>query len=134
MRMHLSKEQYERYHKILKAVLMKAIDNGWDKHWHYNSYCTEVSVRKKMYYMVIFSHSFAKAFWGEAECPWDIESKKCKHCGYDIGIQPRKETGCDHVHYPENCDICSAKAMGWEEHLQKMIVCEEPLLYLEKFL
>jgi len=31
--------------------------------------------------------------------------KICKHCGYDIAI--RNPSGyCDHLYYPENCEIC----------------------------
>lgn len=31
---------------------------------------------------------------------------KCQHCGYDTCIQPPKETGCNHVYYPEACEVC----------------------------
>ena len=31
----------------------------------------------------------------------------CKHCGVSIWIQPPKESGCNHVHYPEACEVCN---------------------------
>lgn len=31
----------------------------------------------------------------------------CKHCGYDIEIR-NPSVHCDHIYYPENCDICEA--------------------------
>lgn len=34
----------------------------------------------------------------------------CNHCGYDIRIQPPKNTGCNHVYYPEHCITCSIVA------------------------
>ena len=52
---------------------------------------------------VIFSHSFAKAFWGEKLIPQEY--------GYYI---------------------CTLES--WKYHLQQMILEEEPLKYLEKFL
>ncbi len=30
----------------------------------------------------------------------------CDHCGVDTAIQPQRESGCNHVHYPEACEIC----------------------------
>lgn len=34
----------------------------------------------------------------------------CLHCGVDVRIQPPKESGCNHAHYPEACRECSDKA------------------------
>jgi hypothetical protein len=40
----------------------------------------------------------------------------CKHCGEPIAI--RNPSGyCDHLHYPDNCKVCSGKIE------QKMIEC-----------
>lgn len=58
------------------------------------------------YQCIIFSHDFAKAFWGVSE------NKVYK--GYD-------DKGCYMQH-------------EWEYHLQQMVLEEEPLKYLEKFL
>ena len=62
-------------------------------------------------YNLIFSHSFAKAFWGEprqVDCEvWDGNRGKIEA----IKTEP-----------------------GWKHHLQQMVLEEEPLRYLEKFL
>lgn len=36
-------------------------------------------------------------------------AKICPHCGIDKEIQPSRESGCNHVHYPEFCEICSER-------------------------
>lgn len=56
----------------------------------------------KSLYEIIFSHSFAKAFWGEEQ-----------------------------IVNPEHFDHMLAK---WQYHLQVMVVQENPLQYLAKFL
>lgn len=44
--------------------------------------------------------------------------KKCNHCGGSIEI--RNPTGeCDHLYYPENCDVCR-KAEGSKREDFKM--------------
>ncbi len=60
------------------------------------------------YYWVIFSHDFAKHFWGEERT---------------VGIT-------------NNCHICGTfyEPIAWQYHLQQMVLESEPLKYLEKFL
>ena len=49
---------------------------------------------------------------------------KCDHCGWDISIQPPKESGCNHVHYPEACIICTIKKHhDCEKHEFRCIRC-----------
>ena len=49
---------------------------------------------------------------------------KCDHCGWDISIQPPKESGCNHVHYPEACRICTIKKHhNCEKHEFRCIRC-----------
>lgn len=58
------------------------------------------------YYKIIFSHEFAKAFWGDEL----------------IKTYPTGEwTECKHI-------------KKWQYHLQQMILEENPLKYIEKFL
>lgn len=78
--------------QILKQAIEKAVKNGftWDKIW---------SFEYPDYYALIFSHSFAKAFWGEETITYFEDSPKC-----------------------------------WQYHLQQMVLEEEPLKYIEKFL
>lgn len=38
-----------------------------------------------------------------------VPKKMCKHCKMDIAV--RNPSGyCDHLYYPENCDVCKMKA------------------------
>lgn len=45
----------------------------------------------------------------------------CLHCGVDCAYQPPKESGCNHVHYPEACSVCSKKSITWKEHWHTLI-------------
>ena len=81
--------------EVLKKAIEKATRNGftWDKPW---------SFEYPDYFALIYSHQFAKAFWGE------------KHyflldCGQEHDTQ-------------------------WEQHLIRMVLEENPIDYLRKFL
>jgi hypothetical protein len=46
--------------------------------------------------------------------------KLCKHCKRDVSI--RNPSGfCDHLYYPNYCDICNGKREDWEKRLFKII-------------
>lgn len=63
------------------------------------------------FFQVIFSHPFAKAFWGrKKECGYC----KKEHKGMDIDIPWYQE--------------------AWEFHLQQMVLEKDPIKYLEQFL
>lgn len=66
----------------------------------------------KAYYVDIFDHRFAKAFWGEEEI--------------EIFIGFTESDGEEYNQY----DYKTA----WQYHLQQMVLEENPLKYLEKFL
>ena len=66
------------------------------------------SVENGTYFRVIFSHEFAKAFWGER-----VESELISVPGISKLIR-------GHI--------------SWQLHLSKMVLEKEPLKYLEKFL
>lgn len=100
--------------EILKKAIEKAEKNGWGSRWFGRplSKCNlEFSVSSDWATIldmdnftdcrfsiknVIFSHDFAKAFWGEELEGWP--------------------------------------PTDWETHLQQMVLEEEPLKYLERFL
>ena len=63
--------------------------------------------------IIIFSHWFAKAFWGEEQ----------------IEIDPFSLDG-----YDGDCQTCLIKLPAWKWRLQQMILEEQRLKYLEKFL
>ena len=101
--------------QIFKKAIEKAVGNGWkgydgkqdvllldtgymfNKDWEFK-YETLADEPESL----IFSHSFAKAFWGGEPC----------FCHGDTG---------SHI-------------LDWQYHLQQMVLEEEPLLYIERFL
>lgn len=102
-----------RNEEILKKAIEKAVNNGLeDYYWGGKSLeKLEQDVFEHRYYDIIFSHDFAKAFWGEEE----IEIK----CGGCITKSPPCE--CE---YP----------ISWQYHLQEMVLEEDPIQYLVKFI
>ena len=100
-----------------KEILQKSIDKATknrfiiDSEWksiptteHYLNKHIEL----KQYYPIIFSHDFAKAFWGEIL----IDVTNTNPIGEeDLAYLPR-----------------------WQYHLQQMVLEENPLQYLRKFL
>lgn len=109
--------------KILQKAIEKAEKNGYrgfslvDKEaivyiphaqlWQYKKSPYNVYVSL---YTIIFSHYFAKAFFGE---------------GFTCQVH-------DHPRLPtnNNCDHIPA----WQYHLQQMVILEDPILYLERFI
>ena len=100
---------------ILYEAIQKAEKNGWEneRFLHpidkfisdeiYDTFCD---------YQIIFSHGFAKAFFGNTqEEYWE---------------EWRDKIGC--------CDGGFGYQAEWEHHLQQMVLESEPLSYLEKFL
>ena len=86
--------------QILRKAIEKAVKNGYKDslglEWEVNK--TDLGEET-----LIFSHSFAKAFWGEDE----IETT---------------------IVFP------SIKMKEWELRLQQMVLEEQPLKYIEKFI
>lgn len=90
-----------------KEILQKAVEKAQKN-------TNTVLLIPLLYYQLIFSHDFAKAFWSE-ELVCLICGSKCRpwaHCCTD------------------NNDTLSE----WKYHLQQMVLEEDPLKYLEKFL
>ena len=108
--------------EILKKAIDKVIENSfvdetmvtWDK---FDIATYKAIVENKSYYQAIFSHNFAKAFWG-----------KQKHEGmeYELdGYCNNCQNTIDENEHPRYC---------WQYHLTQMVLEKEPLKYLEKFL
>ncbi len=70
---------------------------------------------------IIFSHDFAKSFWGT------IDSEPCEYCSAQDSKKWVHETQCPR--YDK-----SPLPYLWEFHLQQMVLEEQPILYLEQFL
>jgi len=108
--------------QILKKAIEKAIKNGWDSKDPYNYLDMDISgVIVGMWHIpnIIFSHSFAKTFWGEG-------SQSCNYL-------------CRRFMYARHEEFCKKGCLNnmqpaWQYHLQQMVLKKEPLLYLERFL
>lgn len=95
--------------EIFEKACNKAAENGWDcckSDWHLGH----------TVYEVVFRHDFARAFWGEEQ---DCD------CG-PIGMISMASVHSLECNWSQN--------IGWQNHLKKMVVEEEPLQYLKKFL
>lgn len=82
------------------------------------------------YERIIFSHSFAKAFFGEEKICQDgmIYDEYLKYCIEECGMT--EEEAKDDWELDEECVTLPL----WQYHLQKIVLCKEPLKYLERFL
>lgn len=91
--------------QILKKAIEKAVKSGWNGLFDYSdlkNWCKE-AIKEGVDYRVIFSHSFAKAFWGA------------------------KDEGTTY-----KGDIVEWES--WQRHLAEMVLEEDPLQYLTRFL
>ena len=112
-------------HEILRKVIEKACQGGYtneglrlvDEDIYIDTVTELLEFEdERHYYGLIFSHDFAKAFWG-IKIDEHILKKAIKS---DVG---RVSGGTNYL-----------KLENWQYHLQQMVLEEEPLNYLEKFL
>lgn len=96
--------------QILKKAIEKAVKGGFvnGKVWLLHNCELMPKIRYDEHFKIIFSHDFAKAFWGEQ---WVSAN----------GVEIDQFT-------PEPI------LRHWQYHLQQMVLREEPLKYLERFL
>lgn len=122
--------------EILKLAIEKAVRNGWlgggeigtllvgeydydDRAVYIEIQSSDRGTTYRSFYDLIFSHDFAKAFWGEAEV--------CESDGVLIN-----DRGCHCAIYQE-WGRCFTE-LAWQYHLQQMVLEEDPISYLEQFL
>lgn len=94
--------------EILTKSIQKALDNGWKPFNHDTSHWSAEEIVEKccaQVPVVIFSHSFAKAFWGDTFFGFSVYTGEK---GKEVKI--------------------------WQHHLQQMVISEDPIKYLEQFL
>ena len=98
---------------ILKKAISQAVKNGYNPNVPaLNMWIMDGEIDFEMifqdncneFYAIIFSHDFAKAFWGEEETIDDRDSEY----------------------------MCYLPA--WQIHLSKMVLEEDPIKYLEQFI
>lgn len=116
--------------EIFMTVLHKAQKNGfytkvdWEGEWEWdNNWFLQRDIR-----YVIFSHTFAKALWGEAL--WYYGFFKFVDEKRGQGWQWLSELDSKYGIRDKNV-VFALKA--WEYHLQQMILTKEPIKYLENY-
>lgn len=91
-----------------KEVLQRAIEiagkNGYHAKFSERNCIDKYTIFKK-YYKIIFSHDFAKAFWGEGD-----NDQVCKTCDHYVSMDKL-----------------------WQYHLQQMVLKPNPIDYLREF-
>ena len=113
--------------QILKKAIEKAEENGLDilelgNNTGFDIECLQASLSLDCQvswhlYHFIFSHSFAKAFWGNYYV--------CSNC-----LRRLEEEGCYKF---SNGRQHVFTTISWKGHLQQMVLEPQPLKYLEKF-
>ena len=89
----------------LQKIIEKAVENGWKPEEEGGVSWVEHCIQNEYFRQIIFSHSFAKSFFGKV-----TESDKCAYFNSGMGIK------------------------HWQHHLQQLVLEEQPLKYLEKYL
>ncbi len=113
---------------VLKAF-RQAVSNGLDIREEYDYWFYVLSKReaerkdfnvddKLFIYGMIFTHEFAKAFWGDKKLS-DILILKARRGRYT---------------YPPISWTTKDDCFIWEYHLQQMVLEEDPISYLRKYM
>jgi hypothetical protein len=135
--------------EILKKAIDKAIKNGWmeDMVDDFNvvPYGNATLVVKIVYtedddtdtlsldaFTIIFSHDFAKAFWPEEKERCFV----CPKCKYTKSYSKNDDwLFCPNDGRKLKTEwVASEYGQAWQYHLQQMVLEEDPVKYLEKFI
>jgi len=112
--------------EILANSLDKAIANGFvhSEGAYYEQMDIEYDLfQLKAYYSIIFSHPFAKAFWGNKVVD-DRNGQAFIRPQYDFVEDSNDKE------FPDTLGECYA----WQYHLQQMVISDNPIQYLRRFL
>ena len=100
--------------QILKKSIEKAVKNGWNEgsliDWSLN-WEQIANSDERIYHSFLFSHDFAKAFWGE-----EIDNFPIRNTDNQEEV------------------LGTYTTERWKGHIVKMVLEEEPIKYIEKFL
>jgi len=128
--------------EILKKAIEKAVKNGWEHNFKEEWIISGMKGSPDWYYNIIFSHDFAEALWGEEEICKDCGSRiDEKMTGARLNWKVIECSGCDCSNWisPKSKSTSLRKSdnfiiKAWQYHLQQMVLAEEQLQYLKKFL
>lgn len=127
---------------ILTKAIKKAVENGYELLWLDTiSVLDSINEKEEQHgtleqfiseETIIFSHDFAKAFWGEE----DLEFKgKEYRVPLTSGDRMMVGKGKDKHSVIITFDMVYPRGVkAWVFHLQQMVTSEEPLKYLERFI
>lgn len=101
-----------------QEILDKAINTAKKNGWKTNIITRNIGHE----YQAIFSHGFAKAFWGDKDWPGVIRYYHSDKTTLDF--KPLKS-------FMDNPDNFPTR---WQGHLQNMVMCKNPIDYLRKFI
>lgn len=118
--------------KILKKAIEKAVKNGYSNKHYYGKYLNisienmvyDILEHNTQYIKLLFSHEFAKAFFGETKRAHLIEPDGV-YGGHSF-------LGGEIESLDDSSIIFHVK--DWRYHLQEMVLEEDPIKYLENFL
>lgn len=68
--------------------------------------------------------------WGKEPAKGGI----CKHCKVKTHIQPSFDSGCNHVHYPEACEVCNKNTADYKKQMHNMVDALAEGKTIEEFL
>lgn len=113
--------------QILQKAIEKALINGWEYPEMVNvnvlghgEELAEKLIEKDGGYGIIFSHDFAKAFWGERECGCNYIHDELGCCNNECRNHgPCSQLDCDETYL---------------YHLQQLAIAEDRLEYIGRFL
>ncbi len=121
---------------LLRALIRQAKENGFEfRKWYtlrlalpWTSFEDAVTTlaSERRYYSLIFSHEFAQSFWKPGSkmtfvVPTSSYTRVTKN-GHVITVQPRGHTRR------------TAQVGVWRYHLRQMVITEDPLRYIRRFL
>lgn len=113
----------------LKAIISKAVGNGWTCPWDWTQTLFDWFLDRHRYNQIIFSHDFAKAFWGDKDWLYGWNKKDLTdvvHWGwFPPGI---KFAAAEHA------ELITGKP-AWQYHLQQLALTpdNERLDFLYKY-
>lgn len=110
--------------EILQKCVQQAKNNGFklSELWILDNQESWLDFKEK----IIFSHEFAKAFWGEELSIVDEV--------YDAEIVPRNDKSAPYCLNKDYVQSWKLEFPKWKMHLREMVLDKEPLKYLEKFI
>lgn len=93
---------------ILQHAIKKSIDGGYKHGVQWMHHVVNDHIEDYDYSGLIFDHDFAKALWGEPQ-PSIIKRLSDEDGEYDAAVDSN---------------------IGWQRHLQQMVIADDPIAYL----